>query len=87
MRLKLALQFVAGILIVLFSLVLVARTLEIYGHSGQISMASGLFYDKLCYLGSYEIVVCSNILPPYETYLTILLILLAICMFAILRKR
>jgi hypothetical protein len=56
--------------------ILLARTLETYGNLAFIK--SGLFYDKVCYKGSYEFIVCPSTVPPYETLLAILGILLVV---------
>ena len=78
---------ITGGLAILFLVVLIARTLEIYNHSNRAFIRSSLFYDKICYLGSYEIFVCPYTTQPYETYLAILAILLIISTWVTLRKR
>ena len=57
--------------------VLAIRISETLSLLGEAAIRIGLFHDSICYLGSYEIVVCSTLLPPYETFMTILVVLLA----------
>jgi hypothetical protein len=87
MNRKRVLAYITGGLAILFIVVLVARTLEIYNHSSRAFIRSSIFYDKICYLGSYEIFVCPYTVQPYETYLTILAILLIISTWITLRKK
>jgi hypothetical protein len=63
-------------------LVVVVRSWEVYGGSGRAFIRSGLMFDKLCYLGSFEITVCPYTLPPYETFLAILAVLLVLSLWA-----
>jgi hypothetical protein len=41
----------------------------------------------VCYRGSYEMIICSTSLPPFETYLAILGILLVVSIFASSRRK
>jgi hypothetical protein len=66
--------------------VLVARISETLSLLGQSAIQIGLLHDSICYLGSYEIVVCSAILPPYETVIAVLVAALAILIFSGPRK-
>jgi len=67
--------------------VFLARTLEILSHSDRAFIKSGLFYDMICYLGSYEIIVCPYTTIPYETVMAILAVLLALSTWILLRKK
>ncbi|MGA2783745.1 MAG: hypothetical protein ABSF09_03495 [Candidatus Bathyarchaeia archaeon] len=79
--------YITGGLAILFIVGLIVRTLEIYNYSSRAFIRSGLFYDKICYLGSYEMFVCPYTTQPYETYLTILAILLIISTWVTLKKK
>jgi len=78
-----ALPYVFGSLLIL---ILLARTIEVFSRSGRVFIEIGLFSDKLCYLGSFEMIVCPDYLPPYEVFLTVLAIMLAVSLWAIRRK-
>jgi len=61
----------------LIIVVFVARIIQTYTYMGYAYVQAGLFYDKICSRGSYEIIVClPNTFPPYETCLAVLAILL-----------
>ena len=67
-------------------MVLLVRTYEMVSRSGRVFIEIGLFSDRLCHLGSYEMFVCPDNLPPYETFLTILAIMLLVSVWMIGRK-
>jgi hypothetical protein len=67
-------------------IIILARTIELSSRSGRPFIEIGLFSDKLCYLGSYEMIICPNYLPPYETFLTIIAIMLVVTLW-ITRKK
>jgi hypothetical protein len=71
----------------LMIVVFFARTLEPYNYSEHAFIQSGLFYDRICSVGSYEMIVCPYTTQPYETYMTILAVLLTISTLAVLRKK
>lgn len=77
---------IGGILLLMF-IVFLARTLEVSNYSGLVILRSGLFYDKVCYKGSYEMIVCPHTAPPYETFWAILSILLIISIWAVFKKK
>jgi hypothetical protein len=79
--------YAEGAIILLIIGVFAARISETYRYWGRAIIQSGLFYDEVCYRGSYEIIICSTSLPPFETYLAILGILLVVAIFAGSRKR
>jgi len=71
----------------LIVIVFLARIIQTYSYMGYAFVEIGLFYDKICSRGSYEIIVClSDSIPPYETCLAILAILLVFSLWAIRRK-
>ncbi len=70
----------------LLLIVLIARTSEILSRPGRVFIESGIFSDKLCYLGSFEMIVCPEYLPPFETCLAVLAIMLVVSVWANWRK-
>ena len=68
------------------AIVSIARIVETYRYMGQTFVRIGLLYDSVCYRGSYEMIVCPYTLPPYETYLVILAIVLLMSLWASSRK-
>ncbi len=70
----------------LLLIVLLARTFETLSRPGRVFIENGVFSDKLCYLGSYEVIVCPYLLPPYETCLLVLAMMLVISVWANLKK-
>ena len=67
--------------------VFLARAVETYTYLGQAVIVPGLFSDKICYKGSYEMIVCPYTVPPYETLMLILGGLLISSLWANARKR
>jgi hypothetical protein len=67
--------------------ILVLRIFEMLSRSRGEFIEVGLFSDRLCHLGSYEMFVCTDYLPPYETLLVILAIMLVSSLWVIQRKR
>jgi hypothetical protein len=64
------------ILVSLAVVILLVRIFEMLSRSGSAFVEIGVFSDRLCHLGSYEMFVCTDYLPPYETLLVILSIML-----------
>jgi hypothetical protein len=79
--------FVSGGIIFLIVLVFVARTLQVSSYSTQAFVEIGLFSDKVCSNGSYEMVVCPYTAPPYETIMILLAALLVIVTFVDLKRK
>ena len=68
------LTYFLGILLII---VFLARLAQTYSYLGYGFVQMGILSDKICARGSYEIIIClPNTLPPYETILVILVILL-----------
>lgn len=67
-------------------LVFVSRTLTILSYSSPVILRSGLFADRVCYKGSYEMIVCPYSAPPYEAFWAVLSVLLVISVWAFLKK-
>ena len=67
-------------------IIILARTIELFSRSGKLFIEIGLFSDKLCYLGSYEMIICPDYLPPYETFLTVIAIMLVVSLWIIRKK-
>ena len=86
MKRKRILQCTVAATILLLIAVFLARTLELRGHSGRAFIRSSLLHDTICYVGSYEMIVCPYTTQPYETYMTILAILI-VSTWAVLRKK
>jgi len=63
---------------ILIVVILVARILEPGGYSSHAFIESGLMFDKICTVGSYDMVVCPYTVPPYETFMSILGVLLVV---------
>jgi hypothetical protein len=78
-------RYVDRVIILLFVGVLAVRIAETYNYWGRAFIQSGLFNDSLCYRGSYEMIICSPSLPPFETYLAMLGILFIVSILAISR--
>jgi hypothetical protein len=66
--------------------VLALRISETLSLTGEAVVRVGLSHDSVCYLGSYEIVVCSILFPPYETFMAILALLLTTLVLASSKK-
>jgi len=82
-RLKILPYFLGLLIIIVF----LAKIIQVYSYLGYAFLEIGLFSDKICSRGSYEIIVClSNSIPPYETILGILAILLVFSLWLIKRK-
>jgi hypothetical protein len=79
--------YVEGAIILLIIGVFAARVAETYNYWGRAIIQSGLFHDEVCYRGSYEMIICSTSLPPFETCLAILGILLVVSIFASSRRK
>lgn len=84
---KRRLPYLVGGILLLMLIVFVARTLEISNYSGLVILRVGLFYDRVCYKGSYEMIVCPYTAPPYETLWAILSILLIISIWTVFKKK
>jgi len=78
--------YAIGAISVLIVVIFVARILEPRGYSSQAFIQSGLFYDKICAIGSYEMAVCPYTAPPYETLMGLLGILLVVIIWLDYRK-
>jgi hypothetical protein len=83
---KKLLHYVDGAIILLMVVVFIMRIAETYTYWGRAFIQSGLFHDNVCYRGSYEMIICSPSLPPFETYLAILGMLLVASILAGSRK-
>ena len=70
----------------LLIIVFIARSFELFSRSGRVFIESGILSDRLCYLGSFEMIICPAYLPPYETFLAVLAIMLVVSMWANWRK-
>jgi hypothetical protein len=51
--------------------VFLARVLDTYSYLGQAVIVPGFFSDRICYKGSYEMIVCPYNVPPSETLMLI----------------
>lgn len=81
-RSKILFDFLGLMIIIVF----LARMIQVYSYWGY-AWEIGLFSDKICYRGSYAIIVClPDTIPPYETILAILAILLLFSLWLIERK-
>jgi len=80
-------RYAIGLIIVLIVVLFVSRILEPGGYSSQAFIESGLFLDKICTVGSYEMVVCPYSAPPYETFMSILGLLLVVFIWLDYRKK
>ncbi len=67
-----SLPYVVYILIFLMIAVFIARVAETYSYLGQAVIVPGVFSDRICYKGSYEMIVCPYTVPPYESLMLIL---------------
>jgi len=82
-RLKI-LPYLFGLLIII---VFLARIIQVYSYLGYAFLEIGLFSDKICSPGSYEVIVClPDTIPPYETILGILAILLIFSLWLTKKK-
>jgi len=82
-RPKILLYFLGLLIIIVF----LARIIQVYSYWGYAFLEIGLFSDKICSRGSYEIIVClPDAIPPYETILGILAILLKFSLWLTKRK-
>ena len=82
-RLKI-LPYLFGLLIII---VFLARIIQVYSYLGYAFLEIGLFSDKICSRGSYEVIVClPDTIPPYETILGILAILLIFSLWLTKKK-
>ena len=78
------LTYFFGILLII---VFLARLAQTYSYLGYGFVQVGIFSDKICSRGSYEIITClPDTLPPYETILVILAILLMFSLWFANRK-
>jgi len=73
----------SALIVVLF----VARILEPGGYSSHAFIEIGLFFDRVCTVGSYEMIVCPYTAPPYETLMSILGLLLVLFIWIDYRKK
>jgi len=80
------LPYIIGVISVLITAIFVVRMLQPRGYSSQAFIQSGLFYDKVCTIGSYEMVVCPYTAPPYETFMSLLGLLLVVFIWLDYRK-
>jgi hypothetical protein len=83
---KKLLYYVNRAIILLMIVVFTIRIAETYSYWGRAFIQSGLFHDNVCYRGSYEMIICSPSLPPFETFLAVLGILLVASILAGPRK-
>jgi hypothetical protein len=79
-------RYVDRLIILLFVGVLTVRIVETYNYWGRAFIQTGVLSDNLCYRGSYEMIICSPSLPPFETYLAILGILFIVSTLARSRR-
>ena len=78
------LPYLFGLLIII---VFVARIIQVYSYLGYAFVEIGLFSDKICVRGIYEMITCLlNAIPPYETILGILAIFLIFSLWLTKRK-
>ena len=71
----------------LIIIVFLARLIQTYSYVGYAFVEMGLLSDRICSRGSYEIIVClPDTIPPYETILAILAILLVFSVGMIRKK-
>ncbi len=80
-------RYAVWVLFFLLVAVSLARAVESYSYLGQAVIAPGLFNDRVCYKGSYEMIVCPYTVPPYETLIFILGALLIACAWANAKKK
>ena len=79
------LTYFLGILLII---VFLARLVQTYSYLGYGFVQMGILSDKICARGSYEIIIClPDILPPYETILTLIAILLIFSLWFPTRKK
>jgi hypothetical protein len=71
-------RYAIGVISVLIVVIFVARILEPRSYSSQAFIESGVLYDKICTIGSYEMIVCQYTAPPYETFMVLLGLLLVV---------
>ena len=71
----------------LVAITFIARMIQPLNYPGHPFIQTGLFYDKICALGSYEMIVCPYTAPPYETLISILAIVLVVLVWAYSRKK
>lgn len=70
-----SLQYIsAGAVVLLF----MARFLHPLYYSSSAFIQIGLFSDRICSTGPFEMAVCPYLVPPYETLMTIFAVLLAV---------
>jgi hypothetical protein len=79
-------RYAIGLIVVLIVVLFVARVVEPGDYSSHAFIESGLFSDKICTVGSYEMVVCPYTAPPYETCMSILGVLLVVFIWMDYRK-
>ena len=82
-----SLRYIVWVLIFLMILVFLARAVESYNYLGQAVIVPGLFTDRICYKGSYEMIVCPYTVPPYEAIMLTLGGLLIACAWASTKKK
>lgn len=80
-------RYAIGLIIVLIVALFAARVFEPAGYSSHAFIESGLFLDKICTVGSYEMVVCPYTAPPYETFMSILGFLLVVFILLDYKKK
>jgi hypothetical protein len=81
---KHVLSYSIGAIGLLVIVVFLLRLSATGGYPGTVFLQSGLLYDRVCYVGSYEMVVCPYTALPYETIMAMLAVLLV---FLILIER
>lgn len=64
--------------LIVLVIVFLARILYPIYYSSRAFIQIGLFNDKICYVGSYEMIVCPYSAPPFETFIVIFVILFVI---------
>ena len=69
------LRWIGNLTIILFVIDLIARFVYPITYAKGAFVQIGLMYDKVCYLGSYEMIVCPSSAPPFETLAVILTML------------
>lgn len=73
---KRVLSYSIGVIGLLIIVVFLLRLSATSGYPGPVFIQSGLYYDRICYVGSYEMVVCPYTAPPYETIMAVLAVVL-----------
>jgi hypothetical protein len=73
------LHWIGNATLVALVILVILRLLLPLHYSSQAFIQTGLFYDKICYLGSYVSTVCPYLAPPFETLAVILVIVFIGC--------